>query len=504
MDYHARRSEILGLSLIAITIMLFLALVTDGYQSDIRRPLDGMADVPNLLGKPGATVAGILSLLLGGGAHCLYFVTGVWGGLMLSHRPLDRIVGRVIGAVLLTFATSALLHVDVAVTEDGDHLGGIIGGFFGTFFQEQFGIAGANVICVTLILVGTLLSTELLLIRVLGKTRVVLTWSYRTALEAATQAREMLRMRSERPWRTAHLKREPVNLDPEQPELLFEQIEEVEQEILPVLERAQEAEQLSLISGYDGQVPERPAGLREEKRIRIHTGPPKGAATGSPADVAPVSSGEDDFQHAEPAPQEDDSLFNTPEPRAAKPAPAMSFKAKQAPMPRRKNVDDSLPDDYVYPKRYTKPSLDLFDVAPDPQVEDWSEQLLATSALLEETLQTFGIEARVTDVTRGPTITRYELEPAPGIKVSRFASLADDIALALKAHRVRVEAPIPGKGRVGIEVPNRDREPVVIRELLESRIFGKSKGSLPLTLGKDIAGEVMVADLATMPHLLVA
>ena len=171
---------------------------------------------------------------------------------------------------------------------------------------------------------------------------------------------------------------------------------------------------------------------------------------------------------------------------------------------RRKNIADTLPDDYVYPKRYTKPALDLFDVAPDPHVEDWSEQLLATSALLEETLQTFGIEARVTDVTRGPTITRYELEPAPGIKVSRFASLADDIALALKAHRVRVEAPIPGKGRVGIEVPNKDREAVVIRELLESRAFSKAKGCLPLTMGKDIAGEVMLADLSTMPHLLVA
>ncbi|HRI88557.1 MAG TPA: DNA translocase FtsK, partial [Candidatus Hydrogenedentes bacterium] len=100
--------------------------------------------------------------------------------------------------------------------------------------------------------------------------------------------------------------------------------------------------------------------------------------------------------------------------------------------------------------------------------------------------------------------TCIELEPAPGIKVSRFLSLADDIALALKAHRVRVEAPIPGKGRVGIEVPNKFREPVVIRELLETRQFNKSKCVLPLTLGKDIAGEVMVADMTSMPHLLVA
>ncbi|HRK35019.1 MAG TPA: DNA translocase FtsK, partial [Candidatus Hydrogenedentes bacterium] len=180
-------------------------------------------------------------------------------------------------------------------------------------------------------------------------------------------------------------------------------------------------------------------------------------------------------------------------------------KRSRPPMPRRKTtIEQELPADYVYPKRYTKPSLELFDLPTPPPIEDWSDELLKTSSVLEETLQTFGIEARVTDVTRGPTITRFELEPAPGIKVSRFLSLADDIALALKAHRVRVEAPIPGKGRVGIEVPNKFREPVVIRELLETRQFNKSKCVLPLTLGKDIAGEVMVADMTSMPHLLVA
>jgi S-DNA-T family DNA segregation ATPase FtsK/SpoIIIE len=105
---------------------------------------------------------------------------------------------------------------------------------------------------------------------------------------------------------------------------------------------------------------------------------------------------------------------------------------------------------------------------------------------------------------RGPTITRYELEPASGVKVSRFVALADDIALALKAHGVRVEAPIPGKGRVGIEIPNERCEPVAIRELLESEVFMADKSRLPLAMGKDIAGDVLLSDLASMPHLLVA
>ena len=165
---------------------------------------------------------------------------------------------------------------------------------------------------------------------------------------------------------------------------------------------------------------------------------------------------------------------------------------------------EELPADYKYPKRYTKPSLDIFDRSVPRIVTNLDEELRATGRLLEETLQTFGIEARVTDVTRGPTITRFEVEPAPGIKVSRFLALSDDIALALKAHRVRVEAPIPGKSRVGIEVPNFERDQVLIRDLLEQRSFSKGKGKLNLALGKDISGEVVIVDLATMPHLLIA
>jgi S-DNA-T family DNA segregation ATPase FtsK/SpoIIIE len=165
---------------------------------------------------------------------------------------------------------------------------------------------------------------------------------------------------------------------------------------------------------------------------------------------------------------------------------------------------EDLPEDYEYPRVYTRPPLDIFDVPEKREIVDLKEQLREISTILEETLLTFGIEARVTDVTRGPTITRFELEPAPGVKVSRFLALADDLALALKAHRIRVEAPIPGKGRVGIEVPNLDRDQVLLRELLESKQFNSKKGKLNLSLGKDITGEVSIADLAAMPHLLVA
>ncbi len=124
--------------------------------------------------------------------------------------------------------------------------------------------------------------------------------------------------------------------------------------------------------------------------------------------------------------------------------------------------------------------------------------------ILQETLASFGIHARVTQVTVGPAITRYEIQPPAGVKVSRIVGLADDLALAMAASQVRIEAPIPGRAAIGIEVPNRKISPVPLRELLESKEFKGSASRLTVALGKDIAGTPVVADLAQMPHLLVA
>ena len=124
--------------------------------------------------------------------------------------------------------------------------------------------------------------------------------------------------------------------------------------------------------------------------------------------------------------------------------------------------------------------------------------------ILEETLESFGVKAKVIQVSRGPAITRYEIQPPAGIKVSRIVSLADDIALSMAAPDVRIEAPIPGKAAVGIEVPNKEISMVHIRDLLETQEFGQAKSKLTVVFGKDIAGNPIVGDLAKMPHLLIA
>ena len=153
---------------------------------------------------------------------------------------------------------------------------------------------------------------------------------------------------------------------------------------------------------------------------------------------------------------------------------------------------------------YKLPPLTLFTKGNKHKGTRANKDITENVRILEDTLESFGVKAKVTQVSRGPAITRYEISPAPGVKVSRIVNLADDIALSLAASGVRIEAPIPGKAAVGIEVPNKEISVVTMRELLEAEEFAGANSKLTFVLGKDIAGTTILADLAQMPHLLVA
>lgn len=156
------------------------------------------------------------------------------------------------------------------------------------------------------------------------------------------------------------------------------------------------------------------------------------------------------------------------------------------------------------PEEYKLPSLDLLDSPPPIAERKIREDLKTNSEILESTLADFDIEAKVVRVEQGPVITRYELEPAPGVKVSRITTLSDNIALVMKAQSVRIVAPIPGKGTIGVEIPNSSSSVVYLKEVLDSDEFKRSNSKLSLALGKDIAGKAVIADLVDMPHLLIA
>ena len=153
---------------------------------------------------------------------------------------------------------------------------------------------------------------------------------------------------------------------------------------------------------------------------------------------------------------------------------------------------------------YILPPADILEMGAHASVKDVSGELKANAQRLVETLRSFNVEASITDISRGPTVTRYELKPAAGIRIAKITNLSDDIALNLAATNVRIEAPIPGKAAVGIEIPNSVKNMVYMRELIDTPEFTQQRSKLSAGLGKDIAGNCVYCDIAKMPHLLIA
>ena len=180
----------------------------------------------------------------------------------------------------------------------------------------------------------------------------------------------------------------------------------------------------------------------------------------------------------------------------------------------RKEVSTGAQDDLNVSKEYVKavkpkkkyifPPLSKLKKGEGGGNKDSARQLRETALHLQQTLQTFGVKVTITDISQGPSVTRYELQPEQGVKVSKIVNLADDIKLNLAATDIRIEAPIPGKAAVGIEVPNKENTMVAFRDLVESKDFKEFSSNLVFAVGKDIAGKVIVADIAKMPHLLIA
>ena len=162
-------------------------------------------------------------------------------------------------------------------------------------------------------------------------------------------------------------------------------------------------------------------------------------------------------------------------------------------------LDNVANDGYILPSIFN-----ILNKVEKPKNTKLTKEIVDNAKLLEETLESFNVKAKVVNATAGPAVTRYELEPAAGVKVSKIVNLADDLALKLAAPGIRIEAPIPGKAAIGIEVPNKNLVGVQLREVLESENFQQASSKLSVGLGKDIAGQVVIADLAKMPHLLVA
>jgi S-DNA-T family DNA segregation ATPase FtsK/SpoIIIE len=202
------------------------------------------------------------------------------------------------------------------------------------------------------------------------------------------------------------------------------------------------------------------------------------------------------------------SALRHPEPKlkrrsAADHAPPV-VKTEPEPKPRPPEVQQEQFSFMAAAGKFRLPDVSLLDIMDESVKRPDQESLVMNSRILEKKLADFGVEGKVIEVCPGPVITMYEFEPAPGVKISKIVGLADDLAMALKSPSIRVVAPIPGKGALGIEIPNANRQPVAVREVISSLEFAQQKGKLALALGKDTMGKPVVANLARMPHLLIA
>jgi len=378
-------NEIQAVILFAVSILIFISLVTFTF-SDIGQ-FTSKPNVPvrNLAGLVGVYIGSILFFLMGLGSYVIPLLFLSWAISRISGLTPQRMYFKIFGTFFLILASSSIF----SILGRGDNsfrfsLGGIAGLVFSNFLVQYLGRLGAMLIIALLFVLSVLLATDFLLLPFL------------TALGVRFK------------------------------------------------------------------------NVFADVRERV---PPKRAAPPVLTGVKP----------------------------AIKP-PTINIHVPVA----AKNLSES-PKVVMAPAgEYTLPGLDLLESPPPIEARKIKEDFEGNARILEETLGDFDIEAKVVEINKGPVITRYELEPAPGVKIHRITSLGDNIALAMKAQSIRIVAPVPGKGTVGVEVPNSTSALVYLKEVLDSKEYRSFKSRLKLAIGKDIAGTPVIADLAIMPHLLIA
>ena len=263
------------------------------------------------------------------------------------------------------------------------------------------------------------------------------------------------------------------------------------------------------------QLPDGPV-LHRTERPKFKVDIPLDAWEAPASDVSPAAP-EEPAEAEQPVqePQIDDIIRKVVKPAepCAPQAAVPAVSTEPEPTPEAAVSQDQIPAEgqealnppaQTVPHPYIFPPIHLLKEPSKGSQADLTEELKANAELLVDTLKSFGVQTRIIDISRGPAVTRYELQPSAGVKISKITNLADDIALNLAAAGVRIEAPIPNKAAVGIEVPNKTVLPVPIRELIDSKEFVNAQSKLSVALGKDIAGNLAVTDLAKMPHLLIA
>ena len=481
-----------------------------------------------LVGPFGEVVSGIMFGLFGKMAYVFPIILIFLAFLWISKQADSRVKIKIIAITVLFFAIAVFLEVTegFSVSHDSYSIkelfmtgyddragGGVLGGSIGFFLNRYIEKVATLILDIFVILVCVFF--------ILGKNFIELFIDSKdkirnTALEVKDYRREQMAKRLEKEEEGEEY--EPVRQKTQKPGKTSAELRQQERE---AKRRRQEEEETENILRMDKKIAgvssntslkesssakkhedmheiflkdEEPETIKEritirdnnlmDNNIRFH--------------IAGVDEGEEQVAEKQ---EEKEIMPPVAAPKAIKKPEAVSEDVHT------EKKSDNIPDvnsNKNLNKKYKFPPLSLLAKSEGKGNGDSKAVLSETARKLEEALDSFGVSAKVTDISQGPSVTRYELEPAIGVKVSRITSLADDLKLHLAAKDIRIEAPIPGKSAVGIEVPNSESSGVKLRELFEDSEFKNFSGNIVFAVGKDIAGKVIVADIAKMPHMLIA
>ena len=482
MGKESRQSggrEIWAVVLVGLSLLLLLSLISYHPYDVGNVAVSGHKPIENFIGPVGAWIAFCTFQAFGLAAYGLMIVLAVIGGTLLLGRELPW-RGKVCAGFLLLVSLSCLLHV--MGLESAQHAlnlpasaGGFLGLFVGGFCQKTLGTAGTAIIFFVVYLVSLILLINF-------------RPSYWVALTVGTAMDFWHRRRGD--------KSKPSVED----ELRDQERELTIKEFQTDRELARKERETRKLAGE-----RRPEPKFEDYTIsRPQNGVEKTKEDGSaPSLVEKISrklasAKTQVIPLTASAPAESEAGAATPTPK-----PTVAGKPRRVkPVSTGSTVLGSVGAGSG--EQFVLPSLDLLEKPPAIEQRDVMEDLKASAKVLRETLQEFGIDVESGDVTKGPTVTLFELYPAAGVRVEKIASLSNNIAMTMRAEKVRILAPVPGKGTVGIEVPNSSRTTVYLRDLLESDEWRNARGMIPIALGRDVKGNPIIGDLANMPHLLIA
>ncbi len=474
---NSRRNEIQGIVLVALALLLVVGLLLAAFSTDAA------------MGTVGQVMTLVLQILAGSGAIAIPLFLLVWGIMLFANKGKKFIQLRSFGLLLLFLSCLGFLHFGKTLLPFADYMaealtgsgGGVLGAAVSYAMRMAFGQAGGIIILAALAVIGIILVTRVSLFELFRN----------FGLDDEERKERRAARRAEKAAQKQQLLAE-MEYDDQEYDDEYAGDDVISTVAPPIIMHESQLQDITDASDQSGPKPlPRPNQFADEFLPSLD-------GVEIAAKEQPTAVPQQPF-----APQQEETFSGTEdhEPSFAEPAAvaaALPFvkTGTGSAMEAAANLEEA--------KEYILPPTNLMSMGVRVKNPRMNKAIADSVAVLESTLNNFGIKAKVTQVVAGPAVTRYELQPAPGVKVSKITGLADDIALSLAATDVRIEAPIPGKAAVGIEVPRAEIATVYFREVIESEAFISHPSKIAFALGKNISGESIVADLSKMPHLLIA